>query len=284
MEDELRAVVSVQVPVDQGVLFVFVALFCLTSFSPAALLAKEPPLQPAPISVSVDIRPGLCPNHLRIESPLEIPIAITGRADFDIRQIDPTSIRLSRDGFAETLEPVSWAYADVGTPMIGGLCSCNRLRGDGIDDLEFRFRIGDIVTAFDLAGSGGETIKLTLTGNLTTREEIGGSDCAVVISGMWKAEDLGDEIFFLTSPESEPTRGPFRFTYQTTVSDRVTLTIHDIGGKVVAVLNDMDMAPGIYTAAWDGLAQGKEEAPAGIYFARLSNSLTSDIMKITLSR
>jgi hypothetical protein len=244
----------------------------------------EPAPESTDLVLSVDIRPGLCPNHLRIESPLTIPIAITGRADFEVAQVDPASIHLCREGFARQLEPISWAYADVGTPIVGGLCACHKLRGDGIDDLEFQFSIQDIAAAFDLAARAGDLVELTLRGNLTTGEEVEGSDCAMVITGLWEDDDLGKEVYLLAMPQGEAPPGEFKFAYQTTVSDRVTFTIHDVRGQVVAVLNDMDMAPGIYTATWNGLGPTKEEAPAGIYFARVSNSLASDIMKVTLSR
>jgi hypothetical protein len=221
---------------------------------------------------------------MRLESPLWIPIAITGQLDFEIGQIDPESIRLSREGYAEQLKPTGWDYADVGTPIVGGLCACHKLQGDGIDDLEFWFSIKDVVTTFDLAGNDGETVELSLRGNLETGEEIEGSDCAVLISGLWDADGLGDEVSLLPAPESGSTPGQFKFAYMTTVSDRVTFVIHDVKGEVVAILNNMDMAPGIYTATWNGLGRNKEEAPPGIYFARVTNSMASDITKITLSR
>lgn len=257
---------------------------CLAPAACPALAGADEPTDPSPIPVSVDIRPGLCPNHLRLESPLTIPIAITATLDFEIERIDPLSVRLTREGFAEELEPARWAYADVGTPVVGGLCACHKLRGDGIDDLEFHFSIEDIVRAFDLPDSSGETIELSLKGKLVTGEAIAGSDCAVLLSGVFEDERTGDEIYMLTRESENPRSGPFKFAYHTMVSDRVTFAIYDLKGRTVAVLNDMDMSPGIYTAIWNGLTGDKEEAPAGIYFARVNNSLASDITKITLSR
>jgi hypothetical protein len=237
-----------------------------------------------PIPVSVDIRPGLCPNHLRIESPLTIPIAITASLNFEIERVDPLSVRLIRDGSTAELEPVRWAYADVGTPIVGGLCACHKLRGDGIDDLEFHFSIGDIIRTFELAESSGVTIELSLKGKLMTGEPIEGSDCAVVLGGVFEEERTGEEIYMLTRETEDPHSGPFKFAYCSMVSDRVKFAIHDLKGRTVAVLNDMDMSPGIYTATWDGLNPNKEPAPAGTYFARVSNSFASDITKITLTR
>ncbi len=255
---------------------------CMAAAAGQATADAENEDEPVPIPVSVDIRPGLCPNHLRIESPLTIPIAITGTLDFEIEQVDPLSVRLTRDGSTVELEPVRWAYADVGTPIVGGLCACHKLHGDGIDDLEFHFSIKDMVEAFDLADSPGETIELSLEGKLVTGEAIVGSDCAVVLSGLFEDAKTGEEIYMLASESGNSAVGQYEFAYHTMVSDRVTFAIYDLKGRMVAVLNDMDMSPGIYTASWDGLIDGIEEAPAGIYFARVNNSMASDIVKITV--
>jgi hypothetical protein len=152
-----------------------------------------------------------------------------------------------------------------------------------MDDLEFHFAIDDMVRAFDLGAQPGETVELTLSGSLVTGEAISGSDCAIVLSGLFEEGDMGKEVHLLTDEVGDSVPGGFKFAYHTTVSDRVTFAIYDLTGRTVAVLNDMDMSPGIYTATWDGLI-GKEEAPSGIYFARVSNSAASDIMKITLSQ
>jgi hypothetical protein len=267
-----------------SILVTLTAMLGLVITHSASGAFPEPAADSSAVPVSVDIRPGLCPNHLRIESPLTIPIAITARVDFEITQIDPVSVRLSRQGFDAELEPASWEYADVGTPVVGGLCACHKLVGDGIDDLEYQFPISDMVAAFGLGDCLGEAVELSVTGSLFTGEPIEGSDCALVISGSWKDEDLGEELCLLECPTEDATPGVLKFAYSTTVSDRVTFSIHDVGGEVVAVLNSMDMSPGIYTAIWDGKIAGSSEAPAGIYFARVSNSLTSDMRKVILSR
>jgi hypothetical protein len=249
-------------------------------WTPLPVNAQED--EPIPIQICVDIRPGLCPNHLRIESPLTIPIAIIGTVGFEMGQIDPSTIRLTRQATDAAIEPLSWEYADVGTPLIGGRCACHELRGDGIDDLEFRFLIGDVVTAFGLEGHTGELFELNLTGNLMTGEAIEGTDCAVVISGLCEDEYLGDEVGMLMCRAEPPDAKEFKFTYFTTVSDRVTLAVYDVRGRVVATLLDMDLAPGIYTAIWNGMSHDEKRVPAGDYFARVNNSLASETRKITV--
>ncbi|MHC4725285.1 MAG: hypothetical protein ACYS9V_13755 [Planctomycetota bacterium] len=52
-------------------------------------------LAPVLIPVSIDIKPGSCPNPLNINSKGVLPVAILGTGDFDVQEIDPASIRLA---------------------------------------------------------------------------------------------------------------------------------------------------------------------------------------------
>jgi hypothetical protein len=249
---------------------------------------RAPHSESQAVFVSVDIRPGLCPNHIRIESPLAVPIAILGAVDFELDLVDPQSVRLSREGLDTEVEPTGWTYEDVGTPLVGGLCACHKLRGDGLDDLEFWFSIEDMVAALELEEHTGEIVPLKLTGAFTTGESIEGVDCALVIRGHWAHEEFGAEVGLLPDADKAHEYGPgarkHRFTYYSTVSERVTIAIYDTQGRVVARLNDMDMAPGIYSATWNGKDENRREVPPGIYFARVNNSVMSDTRKFVVSQ
>ena len=268
------SMVAVAIPV------ILMVLVCGTG--PVVLAQSDSAGARGPIVVTVDIRPGLCPNHVRLESQLTIPIAILGSTDFDAANIDPATIRLTRQGVEGQVEPVSWVREDVGTPLVGGLCACHKLRGDGVDDLELSFAIDEVATTLGLDRNIDEAVPLTLYGNLLTGEIIAGVDCAVLISGLWDGEELGDEIGMLACPEEGVDLEQFEFAYYTNVSDRVTFAIYDLRGRVVAKLADMDMAPGIYHATWDGTGVGRQKVPAGTYFARVSNSWTSETRKIAV--
>ena len=238
-------------------------------------------------SVSVDIRPGLCPNHLRLDSPLAIPIAVLGALDFELDLVDPETVVLYREGAPAEVEPAGYTYEDVGTPLVGGLCACHLLRGDGLDDLEFFFRIEDIAAALGLEEFAGDIVPLSLRGKLTTGEEFVGTDCALVIKGDWTHEEFGAEVGLLTEvgadEANETAAARYRFSYYNTVSERVTVAIYDTQGRMVARLNDMDMAPGIYRAVWNGKDEDRREVPAGIYFARVSNSVASETRKFVVA-
>lgn len=238
------------------------------------------------VQINMDVRPGLCPNHLRLESALTVPIAVLGTVDFDVSAIDPATVRICRKGIERVVAPTGWAYADVGTPLIGGLCACHKRRGDGLDDLEFSIEIPDMVEALDLLGHAGETVPITVKGLLVTGETFEGSDCVDLISGYWPGDESGDEIGLLASEGEDLGLGSngFKFAYFTTVSDRVTFMIYDSLGRRVAKIHDMDMPPGIYNAVWDGTDSDSLRVAPGIYFARVSNSLASDTRKIRLTQ
>ncbi|MDY6839836.1 MAG: hypothetical protein SWH78_17900 [Thermodesulfobacteriota bacterium] len=139
-----------------------------------------------PTAVRIDIKPGSCPNPLNVKAKGVLPIAVLGAEEFDVTTIDPASIRLIREGVDEgEVAPLRWAYEDVATPFEGELCDCHELNGDGYLDLTLKFSITELVQALNLSAVKGETVPLTLSGNLT--EEAGGAsvsgqDCILVLN------------------------------------------------------------------------------------------------------
>ena len=140
------------------------------------------------IPVAVDIKPGSCPNPLNPKSGGVLPVAVLGTEDFDVTTIDPCSIRLSGNEADPELAgpPIRSDYEDVATPFEGDLCDCNDLDGDGYMDLTLKFDKKYLVEALGLRSSSlaGETIPLTLTGNLRESEgetPIIGQDCIWIL-------------------------------------------------------------------------------------------------------
>ncbi len=132
------------------------------------------------IEVSVDIKPGSCPNPLSLTSKGVLTVAILGTEDFDVAAIDPATIRLSREEIEEEVSPIRWAYEDVATPFEGELYDCHDLDGDGYLDLTLKFDTQELVEILVLADFEEQTIPLVLTGNLKEEEDripIRGSDC-----------------------------------------------------------------------------------------------------------
>lgn len=133
---------------------------------------------------AIDIKPGSCPNPINTNSKGVLPVAVLGTEDFDVTTIDPTTIRLFRQGIDGEVSPLRWAYEDVATPFEGQLCDCHDLDGDGYLDLTLKFNTQELVETLSLEGEVGNTITLILKGNL--KEEFGGRlisgvDCVLIL-------------------------------------------------------------------------------------------------------
>lgn len=134
--------------------------------------------------VYVDINPGTCPNLLNLKSKGVIHIAIIGTSDFDVATVDTKTIllKLNPDG-KKRVAPIRWNYENVATPFKGELCDCHDLNGDEYMDLVLTFRTQELVETLQLGEFAGETISLTITGNLKADEggtSIKGKDCLLV--------------------------------------------------------------------------------------------------------
>jgi len=136
------------------------------------------------IQVSIDIKPEDCPNYLDVNSKGRLPVAICGAAGFDVREIDPASLRLSRDGITGEVAPVHHGYKDSTSPFTGEPCGCDIGLPDGFEDLTAHFDVKTLVNSLQLKKTRGDTVTLTLTGKL--KEEYGGQsirgqDCVAVL-------------------------------------------------------------------------------------------------------
>ena len=233
--------------------------------------------------VAIDIRPGLCPNHLRLESSLTLPVAVLGTMDFDVANIDPGSVRLGREGTGECA-PSAWGYADVGMTVIGSAPDCNNPRGDGLDDLVLEFPIADLVKTLELADEAGQTLRLHLRGKIVTGQAIEGADEVVLLGGSSGEVDRRPQVGFVGDVLYGSQAGEVKFAYYTDTSDRVVLAVYDCLGRVVKKLADADMAQGIYRVTWAGVAEDGQAVPDGVYFAIVRSNSASSTRKFTLKR
>jgi len=127
-----------------------------------------------PIQVSIDIKPGSCPNPLNVKSNGLLPLAILGTEDLDVFDIDVASIRL------EDISPIRSVYEDVATPFEGEICECHELGADGYLDLTLKFTTQEIVEAIGDVNDGDEVI-LTISGTLSDGRYFEGADCITII-------------------------------------------------------------------------------------------------------
>lgn len=85
-----------------------------------ALLTLEKAVEIPIVEVKVDIKPGSCPNPLNLKEKGVLPVAILGTAKFNVSDIDPLTIKISREGVEGAVVPsIRWGYEDVATPFEG---------------------------------------------------------------------------------------------------------------------------------------------------------------------
>lgn len=152
----------------------------------------------APTGVVMDIRPGSCPNPINRRSKGVIPIALFGSSDFDVEQVDISSLMLFRaDGMGGIVSPHEGppgphtTVSDIGAAGLPGEededCACRESSSeeDGFMDLVMKFKTADVMHQLELDEfERGTQVELMLSGYMLDGSEFSASDCVRVLS--WK--------------------------------------------------------------------------------------------------
>jgi hypothetical protein len=212
--------------------------------------------------VTLDIKPGSCPNPINGNSAhgqgkAVLPVAIMGTADFDVHDIDLTTVTLNGSN------PVRWDYHDVGAPPDDpdDECACAEAGPDGYDDLTMKFYSAEIV-----ASLGDESV-VRVEGQLFDGTSFEGQDCVTLVGdGGGKAAGSPDEgrDFELMVNTPNPFNPTTQISFYLPESAPVQLEIFNVLGQRVAILIDQTMQAGEHSVTWDG-----SQAASGIYYYRL---------------
>ena len=138
--------------------------------------------------LTLDIKPGQCPNRLNPVAQGFLPAAVVGSPGLDARNIAIATLRLSRaDGVGDAVSPHEGppgphsVVTDVATPFDGVPCGCHHRAADGVLDLSIKFDVPGLVRAFQLDALASETVvELRLTGQLRDGTAFSDSDCVTV--------------------------------------------------------------------------------------------------------
>jgi DNA-binding beta-propeller fold protein YncE len=152
----------------------------IDQFSDYGTIAYDSGVVPRPmaLAVPVDVLPDQCPNRLKLASTETLSVAIAGTAGFDVRSVNPATVRL------EGVAPLRSSLSDVTTPYspYTGKTSpqqCINPGPDGVRDLALKFSIPSV--AAPLAGHrAGDVVVLHLTGSLKDGTPFGGEDVVVL--------------------------------------------------------------------------------------------------------
>ncbi len=127
------------------------------------------------VPISLDIKPGSCPNPVNVKSKGMLPVAILGTEEFEVSTIDAASI------FLNGVPAIRSSYEDVAGPVADpNKCECTTEAGDGFDDLVLKFKTQDIVETLGEVNTG-DILTLPLTGVLNNGTSIEGADCVVIV-------------------------------------------------------------------------------------------------------
>jgi hypothetical protein len=157
---------------------------------PTGAATPTPTATPPPLGGPfLDIKTGFCPNAYNRDNNGLLPLALVGSPDFDVVEIDLSTIGLFRaDGEGGSVAPhegpmgPSAILEDVATPFAVPLCACHELEGDGTPDLSIDFKTEDVVRELELGGlEAGELVELVVRGALLDGELFAASDCVQLV-------------------------------------------------------------------------------------------------------
>lgn len=131
-------------------------------------------------SLFLDIKPGSCPNPLNLKEKGVLPVAILGTVRLKVEDIQPDSVRLSRNGVTAFVRPLRYGVEDVGTPSFAGDCRCWTVPGDRRPDLTMKFDAQEVIKKLNLGSCAGQTVPLTVQATLKDGSLVSGRDCIVI--------------------------------------------------------------------------------------------------------
>lgn len=219
---------------------------------------------PGPVrTVSVDVKPGTCPNPLNVSSRGTLSVAVLGEADFDVTRIDPATVRLSGSPAVRSAPDIE----DVGGPAPGapGQCACPATGRDGQADRLFQFSTEDLAWRLGPVADG-DVRTLRLSGALDDGSRFEGTDC-VVVQANRKTLAAGA----LRVIGGNPVRGGGSAALALRVpagGADVDVEVFSVTGRLVARLASGRRPEGLQTIHWDGRSTGGGRTGAGLYFVR----------------
>lgn len=257
------------------------------------------------VTVQLDVKPGQCPNTLRINvsdetdavinagdtpeaSPLAediafkgglggrlcvVPVALVGTPALDVLSVKRSSLLLNG------VSPALIVRLDVATPLPDGSapCDCHRRLWDGKKDLLMFFDKKKLVTSLGPV-SEGEVRELTLTGQLEDGTPIEGFDCVEIhVLGGNSAKAA-----WIDDPTPNPFNPSTSFSLNFSEQANYTLRIVNVTGQTVRTYGGHSDGTQVHVK-WDGTNEAGRPVASGTYFMNLvANGEQTDSKQMTL--
>jgi hypothetical protein len=236
----------------------------------------------------LDIKPGSCPNPFNaklfdfLDDGKEnkggvLPVAILGTDDFDVSEIDVSTVLL--EGVAPLSEGI--CYEDVSRPVTNGSeCECTSEGPDGHTDLTLKFSSLEIAEALLAGGIGvtGEKRQLTVSGELFDGTAFEAADCVTFVGKGQEREKRGEGPRLLAAAPN-PFNPTTRMSYYLPDRGHVMLSVYDVSGRLVSVLDEGMRSAGEHTVEWHA-----GRIASGVYFYRLEAGDFTVTRKVVLLR
>jgi hypothetical protein len=207
--------------------------------------------------VAFDIKPTSCPNPFNVTKRGVMPAAVLGSADFDISDVDVSSLLL------KGVAPLRSSVEDVATPFDWDECGCTTEGADGFSDLTLKFEVQELAAALGYVNNG-EVVEMRLMGNLLDGTTIIGRDCVRIISNGRYTPETRLRGVTLDGPMPNPFNPVTRIGFYLPNESYVKLSVFDVKGRLLEQLVSGVRPSGEQTVQWN--AQGYA---SGIYFYRL---------------
>jgi hypothetical protein len=127
-------------------------------------------------AIPVDIQPLSCSNSLNFKAKGVLPVAILGTADFNVNDVDLSTIKLNGVPALAAQTKIS----EVAAPFAKSSdCDCAVTGPDSYADVNLKFDVQAL--AQSLAGSmDGDQVTLTLTMKTKDGKDLEGKDCVII--------------------------------------------------------------------------------------------------------
>jgi hypothetical protein len=112
---------------------------------------------------AIDIKPGSWPNPINQKSKGLLPVAICGSEYLDVMDIDPSTVKLYREGYGGGSSPVKWSYEDVTSPWTGDTGGGWEGEPDGYLDIVLHFKNQEVVEDCELTDGESNPVTLYVT-------------------------------------------------------------------------------------------------------------------------